>query len=79
MFGKQNIIQFHHLENSLITLSPNDFPFIDITYLRSKYLDFCLLYGNYIYQNIDTYMLFLLSLVLHILFLYIPFMPPDNL
>jgi hypothetical protein len=29
VFGKHNIIQAHQLENHLMTLSPNDFPYIE--------------------------------------------------
>jgi hypothetical protein len=29
MFGKHNIIQAHKIKNWLMTLSPNDFPFIE--------------------------------------------------
>ena len=35
VFGKYNIIQTHQLENQLMTLSPNDFPWIE--YYLSKF------------------------------------------
>ena len=38
MFGKHNIIRAHHLENQLMTLSPNDFTCIEYYLSRLKTL-----------------------------------------
>jgi hypothetical protein len=43
MFGKNNIIRAHQLENQLMILSPNDFPYIEYSLYKFKMLDFPLL------------------------------------
>lgn len=75
VFGKHNIIQTHRLENQLMNLNPNDFPCIEEYLSKFKTLIRLCIDCKLDLKKIDAYMLFLLSLVVHIIFLYLPFMP----
>jgi hypothetical protein len=78
VFGKHNEIQAHQLENQLIALNPSDFSCIEDFLSKFKTLRLLLAECKIKRKMTNLYMLFLLSLAMPILFLYLLFTPLEK-
>jgi hypothetical protein len=75
LFGKLNIIRAQQLENQILTLSPNDFSCLGDYLSRFKTLIILCEQCKIKMEEERCIYIILSKLVVHILFLYLPFMP----
>jgi hypothetical protein len=79
MFGKHNIIRDHQLENQLINLSPNDFPYIEDYLSNFKTLRILCIEWKIDLPEYQFIYVIIAMIGSAYLFLCLPFMPPEKL